>query len=78
MRNSVAQCVSTLSGKTFGSYDEVWGDNVVCRTVHIILALVNPDVSRLLKRAKSRVQVPDVDIAPLPTCWTDWGYEVRE
>jgi hypothetical protein len=42
--SSVAQCVSTLSEKAFGSYDEVWADNVVCRTVHIILALVRPDV----------------------------------
>lgn len=47
MRYSVAQCVSTLSGKPFGSYDEVWADNVVCRTIHIILALVRPDVSSI-------------------------------
>jgi hypothetical protein len=44
MVNSVNDCVTTLSAKKFGDYDEVWADSVVCRTVHIILALVRPDV----------------------------------
>ena len=45
MGYSVNQCTEVLSTKPFGTYDEVWMDNVVCRTVHIILALVRPDVS---------------------------------
>jgi len=39
----VNQCISTLSAKPFGTFDEAWGDNVVCRSVHVILAQVNPD-----------------------------------
>ena len=42
--DSVADCVKTLSSKRFGDYDEVWADSVVCRTIHIILARVRPDV----------------------------------
>jgi len=42
--NSTAQCIQTLSGKTFGTYDEVWGDNVVCRTIHLLLTYIRPEV----------------------------------
>ncbi|MCJ1413606.1 hypothetical protein MMC19_007728 [Ptychographa xylographoides] len=42
---SVAVCVQTLAQKPFGDYDETWGDNVVCRSLHIILTLIRPDVS---------------------------------
>ena len=43
--NSTEACVSTLSAKPFGNWDEVWGDNVVCRTLHILLAKLRPAVS---------------------------------
>jgi hypothetical protein len=39
----VNQCISTLTQKPFGTFDEAWGDNVVCRSVHVILAQVNPN-----------------------------------
>ncbi|KAE8449581.1 hypothetical protein EG329_007911 [Mollisiaceae sp. DMI_Dod_QoI] len=39
----IPTCINTLSAKPFGNFDEVWGNNVVCRSVHVILALVNPD-----------------------------------
>ncbi|PVH70810.1 hypothetical protein DL98DRAFT_617937, partial [Cadophora sp. DSE1049] len=42
--NDVAQCVSTLAAKPFGNYDEVWQDNVVCRSIHVVLTLVRPQV----------------------------------
>ncbi|KAK4152410.1 hypothetical protein C8A00DRAFT_16286 [Chaetomidium leptoderma] len=42
--DSVEECVATLSKKTYGSYDEAWGDNVVCRTIHLVLTQVRPDV----------------------------------
>jgi hypothetical protein len=42
--SSVKECVATLWAKKFGTYDEVWGDNVVCRTIHTILTQVRPDV----------------------------------
>lgn len=32
-----------MTSKPFGNYDEVWGDNVACRTIHLILAGVRPD-----------------------------------
>lgn len=45
--DSTLTCITTLLGKPFGSFDEVWGDDVVCRLVHVILAQVRPDASLL-------------------------------
>lgn len=42
--NSTADCIKTLSAKPFGDWDEVWGDNVVCRTLHVQLARLRPSV----------------------------------
>ncbi len=42
---SVASCVYILGRKEFGSWDEVWGDNVVCRFVHVGLTPMRPEVS---------------------------------
>ncbi|KAG4439119.1 hypothetical protein IFR05_005406 [Cadophora sp. M221] len=39
----VPTCISSMTSKPFGNYDEVWGDNVACRTIHLILAGVRPD-----------------------------------
>jgi hypothetical protein len=44
--NGTAECVKDLSSKDFGSWDEVFGDNVVCRSLHILLAGLRPEVSR--------------------------------
>ncbi|KAK0713698.1 hypothetical protein B0T26DRAFT_833320, partial [Lasiosphaeria miniovina] len=41
--NSTAQCVAALAQKPFGNYDEARGDNVVCRAIHIILTVGNPE-----------------------------------
>jgi hypothetical protein len=46
--SSFDECVSALSAKPYGSYNGVWGDHVVCRTIHLILAQLRPDVSGLL------------------------------
>ena len=43
--NSTQACINTLSHRPFGEWDEIWGDNVVCRTLHIQLAQLRPDVS---------------------------------
>jgi len=43
--DSTDQCVETLSQKPYGNYDEAWGDNIVCRTIHLVLTQVRPDVS---------------------------------
>ena len=43
-------CVKTLSAKTFGTFDAAWGDNVVCRSLHVILAKLRPDVSKSKSR----------------------------
>lgn len=43
--SSVDQCVSTLSQKPYGNYDEAWGDNIVCRSIHLVLTQVRPEVS---------------------------------
>ena len=44
---SIEECVSTLSQKPYGNYDEAWGDNIVCRSIHLILTQVRPDVSKI-------------------------------
>jgi hypothetical protein len=49
--SSVNQCVSVLSQKPYGNYDETWGDNIVCRTIHLVLTQVRPDVSSLASSA---------------------------
>ncbi|KAI9786480.1 MAG: hypothetical protein M1839_006940 [Geoglossum umbratile] len=40
--NDVNECVTALSAKPYGTYDEAWGDNIVCRTIHLVLAGVRP------------------------------------
>jgi hypothetical protein len=45
--NSTGECIGALSQKPYGTYDEAWGDNIVCRTIHIVLTQVRPDVSFL-------------------------------
>ncbi|PMD16379.1 hypothetical protein NA56DRAFT_580553 [Hyaloscypha hepaticicola] len=42
--NSTEECITVLSQKPYGNYDEAWGDNIVCRTIHLILTQVRPDV----------------------------------
>ncbi|ROW13347.1 hypothetical protein VPNG_05460 [Cytospora leucostoma] len=41
---NVDDCIEQLSKKTFGNFDELWGDNVVCRQVHVLLTRLRPDV----------------------------------
>ncbi|KAH6847224.1 hypothetical protein B0I37DRAFT_139729 [Chaetomium sp. MPI-CAGE-AT-0009] len=41
--HSIEECVATLSKKRYGSYDEAWGDNIVCRSIHLVLTQVRPD-----------------------------------
>ncbi|KAE9362654.1 hypothetical protein N431DRAFT_499308 [Stipitochalara longipes BDJ] len=41
---SIDECVETLSQKPYGNYDEAWGDNIVCRTIHLVLTQVRPDI----------------------------------
>jgi hypothetical protein len=49
---SVEECVSTLCQKPYGNYDETWGDNIVCRTIHLVLTQVRPQVSSLSHQAR--------------------------
>jgi hypothetical protein len=42
--DSEADCTAKLGEKPFGSFDEAWGDNVVCRTIHLVLTRVRPEV----------------------------------
>ncbi|KAJ7461169.1 hypothetical protein FB451DRAFT_1562986 [Mycena latifolia] len=42
--SSVDDCLQTLAGKPFGRPDETWGDNVVCRSVHVLLTKIRPEV----------------------------------
>jgi hypothetical protein len=38
-------CKAALAKKPFGTFDAVWGDNVVCRLVHVMLSAIRPGVS---------------------------------
>ncbi|KAJ7913371.1 hypothetical protein B0H13DRAFT_1873923 [Mycena leptocephala] len=42
--SGVVDCVQTLSAKPFGRLDEAWGDNVVCRTIHVLLTKFRPEI----------------------------------
>lgn len=40
----VDDCVQTLSAKPYGDVDNIWADSVICRTVHVLLARIRPEV----------------------------------
>lgn len=42
--DSVNDCLGTLQSKTYGTYDETWGDNVPCRRIHVLLTPIRPAV----------------------------------
>ncbi|KUI58470.1 hypothetical protein VP1G_05766 [Cytospora mali] len=42
--SDIDDCISQLSNKTFGTFDEVWGDNIVCRQIHVVLTTIRPDI----------------------------------
>ncbi|KAK7447028.1 hypothetical protein VKT23_014241 [Stygiomarasmius scandens] len=42
--NSQIECVLELGQKPFGTFDEAWGDNIACRTIHLILTGHRPEV----------------------------------
>ena len=50
--SSIDECISTLSQKPYGNYDEAWGDNIVCRTIHLVLTQVRPQVSSLFRQTR--------------------------
>lgn len=37
-------CIAKLEGKPFGNFDEAWGDNIACRTIHLVLTKVRPEI----------------------------------
>jgi hypothetical protein len=41
---SVEQCIVSHGQADFGVYDEIWGNNTVCRTIHVILAKLKPEI----------------------------------
>ncbi|KAK0645039.1 hypothetical protein DIS24_g8287 [Lasiodiplodia hormozganensis] len=41
---NVDDCTAQLLAKPFGTFDEVWADNVVCRIIHVLLTAIRPDV----------------------------------
>ena len=43
--DNVQECVADLSQRPYGTYSEAWGDNIVCRTIHIVLTQSRPEVS---------------------------------
>lgn len=40
----MTDCVDVLYTKRFGIVDELWGDDVVCRFVHVLPARIRPQV----------------------------------
>lgn len=43
--DSVGDCMAKLESKSFGSFDEIWGDNIACRVIHLILTQMRPEVN---------------------------------
>ncbi|KAJ7243074.1 hypothetical protein C8J57DRAFT_1367153 [Mycena rebaudengoi] len=41
---NAAECVSILEKKKLGNFDDAWGDNVQCRTIHQKLTELRPEV----------------------------------
>ncbi|KAI9748684.1 MAG: hypothetical protein M1815_003041 [Lichina confinis] len=41
---SLEDCVQTLSQKRLGDYNEVFGDTVTCRTIHLVLVQIRPEI----------------------------------
>ncbi|KAL0060193.1 hypothetical protein AAF712_013040 [Marasmius tenuissimus] len=37
-------CKAQLGSKPFGSMDEVWGDNLACRIIHVLLTRIRPEI----------------------------------
>jgi hypothetical protein len=56
---SIEECIATLSQKDYGTYDEAWGDNIVCRSIHLVLSQVNPDVSKICVSFFLRIGLTD-------------------
>ncbi|KAJ7290163.1 hypothetical protein C8J57DRAFT_1114131, partial [Mycena rebaudengoi] len=42
--SSTEECASVLQKKPLGRLDEAWGDNVECRSIHVILTKIRPEV----------------------------------
>ena len=63
--DSMEQCVGDLSRRPFGNYDEAWGDNIVCRSIHLVLTQVRPDVSTVVF-FPSRPRLPLSSFMPRP------------
>ena len=77
---SPEDCQAQLAAKPFGTWDNVWSDTVTCRSLHVLLAKIRPDVSL------SRSLIPDFgwnrqadrDLGPLLPCRTHWRRQVRK
>ena len=63
---STSDCILQLSQKSFGDWDEAWGDNVVCRSLHVLLAKLRPDVGTSVSSPYTRLtfQVHCVHVGP--------------
>ena len=76
---SKEDCVSTLSAKPFGEWDEAWGDNIVCRILHILLAKLRPDVSGFRPLVSMSEDSLKLGYAgALPPYRTHWRHEMCE
>lgn len=41
---SLEDCIQTLSRKRIGDYNEAWSDTVACRTIHLLLVQIRPEI----------------------------------
>lgn len=72
--SSIGECVGALTQKPYGNYDAAWGDNVVCRSIHLVLTQVRPDVSLIL----SAVHAQTANLWPPGTLSSRGTYRGRE
>jgi hypothetical protein len=72
--DSIGECIHVLSKKRYGTYDEAWGDNIVCRSIHLVLTQVRPDVSSLWNAIRCLGLTEST--GSLPSCRTYRGRQV--
>jgi hypothetical protein len=66
--SSIDECIATLSQKPYGNYDEAWGDNIVCRTIHLVLTQVRPEVSSHPHQARVSSAKADANVLKQVHC----------
>lgn len=66
--DSVEECIVDLSQRSYGTYNDAWGDNVVCRTIHVVLTQSRPEVRPPPWQSPSEPREPPLTLATQHHC----------